>query len=99
MTEKKEMSIVLTNDEVRRILDRGETILYRPIKPQPPEDAGPIHVSWYHPTVVDVEGVEQPGSIAYGAWDDNGVWGTPCPSGAIGDYVWVRETLAAVDNP
>ncbi len=77
---------------VRAILEGRKTQTRRVVKNQPPEDVSPIVVDRYHPTVILRNGEEAPGEEIFGAYSDDGDWGSKCPYGAPGDRLWVRET-------
>jgi len=84
---------------VRAILDGRKTQTRRIMKVQPWPDAT-VEVGPYHPHRIDRHGESQPGPATFGAvWDhqdivNGGDAGLPCPYGAPGDTLWVRETWA-----
>jgi hypothetical protein len=88
----KERPILFSGPMVRALLDGSKTQTRRIVKNQPPADVASIRVSHYHPTVIDRRGGEQPGAEIFGAYSDDGEWGSKCPFGERGDHLWVRET-------
>lgn len=76
---------------VHALLAGTKTQTRRLVKPQPPAETGEVFTGWYHPTVIDRHGTEQPGQETYGAWTADGGWGRRCPYGQPGDRLWVRE--------
>lgn len=85
--------ILFKDPMVRAILDGRKTQTRRVVKPQPPHETHAIFTGWYHPTVVDRRGEEQPGPETFGSWTDSGEWAVRCPYGQVGDRLWVRETI------
>jgi len=91
----KERPIIFSGHMVRAILDGRKTQTRRVIKPQPPEpepgcDTIEFDVGHYHPIRIDRHGEEYPADETFGmSWED---WDIPCPYGAPGDQLWVRET-------
>lgn len=90
----REIPILFTGAMVREVLAGRKTMTRRMVKRPPPDDiaATSIRCDHYHPTIIDRRGEEQPGPETFGAFDDYGEWGCPCPYGAPGDRLWVRET-------
>lgn len=92
----RELPILFSTPMVRAILDGNKTMTRRIVKPQPPDEAktlcGP---KTYEPIAIDKDGEMYPGSPIYGAYDENGEWGTKCPY-QPGDHLWVRETWRCV---
>ncbi|WP_244144821.1 hypothetical protein [Paraburkholderia tuberum] len=78
---------------MRALLDGSKTQTRRVVKNQPAADVAPIRLSRYHPTVIDRRGEEQPGAEIFGAYSDDGEWGSKCPYGEPGDRLWVRESF------
>ena len=93
----KERPILFSAPMVRALLAGTKTQTRRVVKPQPPEDCGPIDCGRYHPTIIDRHGDEQPGPEIFGAYDAWGQWGVRCPYGQPGDRLWVRETWGYID--
>lgn len=83
-----ERPILFSDPMVRAILDGRKLQTRRVLTPQPHEESGPISVGRYHPIVVR-RGLEEPGVERFGAHTDDESW--PCPYGAPGDRLWVRE--------
>lgn len=92
MTERP---ILFSGAMVRSLLDGRKTQTRRIVKNQPPVDVSPICVERYHPTIVTRSGDEEPGAEIFGAYSDDGDWGSKCPCGEPGDRLWVRETFVA----
>lgn len=92
----RELPIPFSTPMVRAILDGNKTMTRRIVKPQPPDEAktlcGP---KTYEPIAIDKDGEMYPGSPIYGAYDENGEWGTKCPY-QPGDHLYVRETWRCV---
>lgn len=88
----KERPILFSGEMVRAILDGRKIQTRRVVRNQPPPDIGLIHVSHYHPTVIDQHGEEAPGAEIFGAYSDDGYWGCKSPFGEPCDHLWVRET-------
>ncbi|SEI41792.1 hypothetical protein [Paraburkholderia diazotrophica] len=88
----KERPILFSGPMVRALLDGSKTQTRRIVKNQPPADVSPIRVAHYHPTVITRTGDEEPGAEIFGAYSDDGEWGSKCPYGEPGDRLWVRET-------
>lgn len=88
----KERPILFSGRMVRAILAGRKTQTRRVIKPQPPEDIGPISVERFEPTVVDRHGEEVAGPEIFGAFDADGEWGDKCPYGEPGSILYVRES-------
>jgi hypothetical protein len=88
----KERPILFSGPMVRAVLDGSKTQTRRVVKPQPHHDVGSITVAHYEPTVVNWRGEEEPGSVIFGAYSEDGSWGCKCPFGAPGDRLWVRES-------
>lgn len=91
----KERPILFQGPMVRALLAGTKTQTRRVVKPQPPEECGPIDCGRYHPTIIDRHGDEQPGPEIFGAYDAWGQWGVRCPYGQPGDRLWVREAWKA----
>ncbi len=87
-------SMLYRGEMVRSIAADTKTQTRRIAKHQPPDDVGLIQVGRYHPTII-VKGEEEPGEETFGAYDLDGLWGLPCPYGAPGDKLAVRETFWA----
>lgn len=91
-----EKPILFSTPMMRAILDGNKTMARRIVKPQPPDEAktlcGP---KTYEPIAIDKDGEMYPGSPVYGAYDENGEWGTKCPY-QPGDHLYVRETWRCV---
>ncbi|MDR8400080.1 hypothetical protein NE850_27605 [Paraburkholderia sp. USG1] len=92
----KERPILFSGPMVRALLDGSKTQTRRVVKHQPPDDVAHITVAHYEPTVVDWRGEEEPGSVIFGAYSEDGSWGCKCPHGQPGDRLWVRETWRGV---
>lgn len=92
----KERPILFSGPMVRALLDGSKTQTRRIVKNQPADDVAHITVAHYEPTVVNWRGEEEPGSVIFGAYSDDGEWGSKCPYGAPGDRLWVRETFLYV---
>lgn len=92
----REKPILFSTPMVKAILDGRKTMTRRIVKPQPPDEAktlcGP---KTYEPIAIDKDGEMYPGSPIYGAYDENGEWGTKCPY-QPGDHLYVRETWRCV---
>jgi len=86
----KERPILFSGPMVRAILDGLKTQTRRVSRTQP--SSSRFTVGHYHPTMIDRHGNEQPGPEVFGAYDEDGEWGIPCPYGGPGDRLWVRET-------
>jgi hypothetical protein len=86
----KERPILFSGEMVRAILEGRKTQTRRLIKPQPDELELLYGPELYHPTKVDRNGMEYPGDEVFGIYSDDSGW--PCPYGAVGDRLWVRET-------
>lgn len=88
----KAKPILFSTPMVEAILTERKTMTRRIVKPQPPDEAktlcGP---KTYEPIAIDKDGEMYPGSPVYGAYDENGEWGTKCPY-QPGDHLYVRET-------
>lgn len=78
------------------ILEGRKTQTRRVIKDAPEECS--IAVGWYHPTVIDRHGEEQPGTRTFGAYTADGEWGCPCPYGQPGDLRYLREPLVKCET-
>ncbi|MCA3378056.1 MAG: hypothetical protein INF64_13140 [Roseomonas sp.] len=87
----KERPIPFKAPMVRAILDGRKTQTRRIMKEQPPPDAR-VTVEHYNRIAFDRHGDMQPGKEVFGALWDGGECGLPCPYGAPGDHLWVRET-------
>ncbi|MCA3375679.1 MAG: hypothetical protein INF64_01015 [Roseomonas sp.] len=90
----KERPIPFKGPMVRAILDGRKTQTRRIMKIQPPPDAR-VTVEHYNRIVFDRHGDMQPGKEVFGALWDGGECGLPCPYGAPGDHLWVRETFCS----
>jgi hypothetical protein len=88
----KERPILFSGPMVRALLDGSKTQTRRVVKRQPHDDVGPITVAHYEPTVVNWRGEEEPGSVIFGAYSEDGSWGCKSPFGAPDDHLWVRES-------
>ena len=75
---------------VRALLAGTKTQTRRVMKPQPPEDCR-LLVESIFPTKVDKHGEESPGDERFGVTTYDGDWCLPCPHGAPGERLWVRE--------
>lgn len=89
----KERGILFSAPMVRALLDGSKTQTRRALRVQPPEDCATISTDFFHPTVIDRRGDEQPGTEMFGAYTIDGEWGMKCPYGPPGDRLWVRETF------
>lgn len=88
--------ILFQPEMIQAILADRKTQTRRVIKPQPiAEFFGPI---WFHPTVTDRAGENRPGPKTYGIFGSLGEWSIPCPYGAPGDRLWVRESLTVLSK-
>lgn len=87
----KERPILFNGDMVRAILEGRKTQTRRIVKSQP-HDTDLITVGHYHPIVIDRYGDEDAGAEIFGAYSEDGEWGTKFPYGQPGDRLWVRET-------
>lgn len=90
MADPSERPILFNGEMVRAILSGRKTQTRRPIVGARNVDS--LLVGPYHPTVVNRRGEEGPGPERFGAYSPDGDWGAPCPFGAPGDRLWVRET-------
>ncbi len=81
--------VIFSPDEVRAYMAGRKTQFRRVIKPQPPEEWGPI-VETFHPAMVDSDGELYPGKAIFGASDED--FGVKCPFGRPGDPLYVAET-------
>jgi len=88
--------IILRQHEVVRLRDHGSVIAWRVVKPQPPGGIGGISCKSFHPIFVTKRGVEVPGQLVFGAYDEDGEWGCKCPYGRTGEERWVKETFARI---
>ena len=87
-----EKPILFSGKMVRAVLDGRKTQTRRVIKPQPIDDDGDLIGPCEHTsTLVDKEGLFQPGPRYYGLSYDDGRIGWRCPFGQPGDELWVRE--------
>lgn len=83
-------------DMIERILAAKKTQTRRIMTKQPPKGLA-LKVGRFYPTRVGKDGVETPGELTFGAYDDEGEWGLRCPYGAPGSLLWVREPWSAED--
>lgn len=96
MTERP---ILFSAEMVRAILAGRKTQTRRKMKVQPWPDST-VEVGPYHPHIVDRHGESHPGPATFGAvWSHQDIVngadaGLPCPYGALGDLLWVREGFA-----
>ncbi len=96
MRPVRERPTIFSGAMICAILDGRKSQTRRVMKPQPHHDSGTISVGYYHPTKVDRRGEEYPGEETFGAYGDEQDW--PCPYGAPGDRLWVREGWAVHDD-
>ncbi|SDS24442.1 hypothetical protein SAMN05216198_1523 [Halopseudomonas litoralis] len=93
MTERP---ILFNGEMVSAILDGRKTVARRVMKPQPevtPIDyPGPAGHRWPANKVQSMVHVEQELQNQRGGWE--GLAGSCCPYGQVGDHLWVRETWA-----
>lgn len=89
----KERPIIFSAPMIRAILDGSKTQTRRIVKGAQ-ADWTPVAPRVYWPLVVDRHGEERPGSVTYGAGNEDGSDWFPCPYGKPGDRLWVRETWA-----
>jgi len=88
--------IIFSGAMVRAILAGKKTQTRRVITPQPrPERWQSIKPGWYTPTVI-VKGEQSPGPERFGFASEEEGW--PCPYGAPGDHLYVRETWQTVNS-
>lgn len=89
----KEIPILFSGPMIRAIRRdvSPKTQTRRVMRPQPPSE--PIACEWFHPTIVDRHGEEQPGPRTFGAHGEE--WSQRCPYGAPGDRLYVREAWRA----
>jgi hypothetical protein len=87
----REKPILMSASMVRALLAGTKSQTRRIVKPQPSEDFGALECGYYHPTVIDKRGEEQPGPETFGAWTRDGEYGWRCPHGQPGTKLWVRE--------
>lgn len=90
-----EQSIRMKDAEVRAVLEGLKTQLRKPMNPQAPDNFYPT-IGHYHPLRIDRHGEEYPAKETYGAYDDQDDF--PCPLGAPGDHLWVREPWRVVSS-
>jgi hypothetical protein len=83
-------SILFTLPMVLAILAGRKSQTRRVMSVQPPAEAV-VAVGIYHPTVIDRNGMEQPGAEIYGATWADGEHTLPSPYGPPGDGLKVRE--------
>jgi hypothetical protein len=89
MTAPREHPILFNREMVQAILAGHKMQTRRPIKGVP--DVSRLLVGDYHPVVTDRYGEAGPGPECFGAYTEDGEWSKPCPFGAPGDLLWVRE--------
>lgn len=92
ITGPRERGIMFSAPMIRAILKGHKTMTRRPVKPHPEPDrfGDVIECRRYHPTKINWRtGEEYPGESVFGFADENGGW--PCPFGAPGGRLWVRE--------
>ncbi len=88
----KARPILFNGDMVRAILDGRKTQTRRVIKPQPSEEWQPFSYGEIHG--YDKNGELSPDIVkGHGVCNENGDDGYTCPFGAVGDLLWVRETI------
>jgi hypothetical protein len=85
--------VIFSSPMIRALLDGRKTQTRRVIKPQPPDDYGPVACEVYHPAKADRQGELVPGDAVFGFADEDQGW--PCPYGRPGDQLWCRETWAS----
>jgi hypothetical protein len=86
-----EKPILMSGPMVRALLAGTKTQTRRAVKPQPSPEWYPV-VQRYHPAI-ERRGEVVPGPEVFGAADE--LDGRPCPYGAPGDRLWVKETWSA----
>lgn len=90
MTERP---ILFSGPMVRALFAGTKTQTRRALRQQPPEDHAPLSVETIFPTKTDKHGEQRPGPECFGVTAEDGEWCLPCPYGAPGDHLWVRETF------
>ena len=90
-----EKPILFSGKMVKAILAGRKTQTRRLVKPQPHPDfpINCIRCDWYSPIVIR-SGEETPGPEVFGFASEDEGW--PCPYGAPGNRLWVRETFQFV---
>lgn len=97
--------IIMSTEDVRKILDNRKTMFRQVMKPQPTywDDGERLYdkdnivgPEFYNPIRVGKDGEEYPGKEVYGIYSDNGEYGCKAPY-KPGDVLWVRETWAVGD--
>lgn len=89
----KERPIIFSAESVRAILDGRKTQTRRVAKTGE-EKYGwtPCRpAEWYTSSAIDRDGMLIPGKEVFGVYNDDGDCACPCPYGAPGDKLWVKE--------
>jgi hypothetical protein len=100
----KERPIIFSAESVKAILDGRKTQTrrvakgvgyineYREIGWEPAFTTA----KWYTSIAIDRDGMEVPGKEVFGVHSEDGEYGLPCPYGAPGDRLWVREKFIKI---
>lgn len=90
----KEHPILFSGPMIRALLDGSKSQTRRIVKPQPVEGWAPAGYTELH--AFDKDGELNPDTvIGWGAVNEDGDHGYPCPYGQPGHRIWVRETFIA----
>jgi hypothetical protein len=88
MTQPQPCPVILRAEEVRAALDGRLTMLWRPLKRQPPSTTnnGTPYTGFQRTTLPCAEGFDLTANM------DNPKYIDPCPFGDVGTLLWGRET-------
>lgn len=89
----KERGIIMSDDEVRAILDGRKTQFRRRLKNQPYEGYDDLIGPEMYAPIVFTESGTEPGPDVFGVFTDDGEFAERCQYGKPGDRLWVRETF------